>query len=449
MAKVIGFLKTIKNNWKKSVFFTAVLSYGGKYAKEKYETHLFMTECCKKVAAYGDIPISADQKPKKVTVILNPAANKRNAKADFEKYCAPLLHLAGYSVTVLVTEREGGARSIVENLIGETDALIVAGGDGTLSEVVTGLLRRLKGDTSLTVHLPIGILPLGRTNNVAQKLLQPQDENFVHFLTNATLAIIQEVNTSHPVVKIENLESKNPEKCVYALNSIEWGALREAKVARDKYWYFGKLRDLAPFTFGKKLLNDLIDVELEYSPPCSGCSICYRKYINLPNKSSGILSWIASLFVFTRSSVGVDYSKVINTECNKYTKMSIKSLNVNINLDMEHSPALKISIGPEELSYVDFVKEGYLKLKGEPSQVQNSIVEAKEIILSPNSYEDKWLSIDNEDYEVKPMKLTLLPNSIYLFCPEKSGVLNLTKRDEGPKLSLDKFNKHIGLKQLA
>ena len=59
----------------------------------------------------------------------------RNSKSDFEKYCAPLLYLAGYSVTVLTTEREGGARSLVENLIGETDALIVAGGDGTLSEV--------------------------------------------------------------------------------------------------------------------------------------------------------------------------------------------------------------------------------------------------------------------------------------------------------------------------
>jgi acylglycerol kinase len=48
--------------------------------------------------------------------------------------------LAGYSVTVLTTEREGGARSLVENLIGETDALIVAGGDGTLSEVKLLLL---------------------------------------------------------------------------------------------------------------------------------------------------------------------------------------------------------------------------------------------------------------------------------------------------------------------
>lgn len=119
-----------------------------------------MSKCCRTVSEYGDMPQPVDQKPKKVTVILNPAANKRylvdnfnltfvvficsffyvlhrNAKSDFEKYCAPLLHLAGYCVTVITTEREGGARSLVENLIGETDALIVAGGDGTLSEVGT------------------------------------------------------------------------------------------------------------------------------------------------------------------------------------------------------------------------------------------------------------------------------------------------------------------------
>lgn len=67
------------------------------------------------------------------------------------------------------------------------------------------MLRRLKGDTSLTEHLPIGILPLGRTNNVARQLLQPQDDNQVHFLTAATMAIINEVNSAFPVVKIENL----------------------------------------------------------------------------------------------------------------------------------------------------------------------------------------------------------------------------------------------------
>lgn len=38
---------------------------------------MFMSKCCKTVSAYGDLPLSVDKKPKKVTVILNPAANKR------------------------------------------------------------------------------------------------------------------------------------------------------------------------------------------------------------------------------------------------------------------------------------------------------------------------------------------------------------------------------------
>ncbi|CAI6343662.1 unnamed protein product [Macrosiphum euphorbiae] len=452
MAKVFGVFKTIRNNWKKSVFFTTVLSYGANFANEKYETHMFMSQCCRTVSAYGDMPLSVDKKPKKVTVILNPAANKRNSKSDFEKYCAPLLYLAGYSVTVLTTEREGGARSLVENLIGETDALIVAGGDGTLSEVVTGLLRRLKGDTSLTEHLPIGILPLGRTNNVARQLLQPQDDNHVHFLTNATMAIINEVNSAHPVVKIENLESPNPEKCVYALNSIEWGALREAKVTRDQYWYFGKLRNFAAFVFGNQFLQYTVDADLEYSPPCSGCSNCYKKLTTVINKSSSLFSWISWVFSFKRNSGGTDYSKINNPECSNYSKVPIRTFNVNINLDVKQTPVLRINVGPENISYSEFVKEGYLKFRDENSKIPNSVIEAKDVTVTPHIDDEiKWLSIDNEDYEVKPMKLSLLPNAVYLFKPDNSISQNQSqnKSDQESSLSLDKFRNHIGLKQFV
>lgn len=38
---------------------------------------MFMSNCCKIVSVYGDMPLSVVKKPKKVTVILNPAANKR------------------------------------------------------------------------------------------------------------------------------------------------------------------------------------------------------------------------------------------------------------------------------------------------------------------------------------------------------------------------------------
>jgi len=59
----------------------------------------------------------------------------RKAKKEFEKYCAPLLHLSGVSVTIIQTEMEGHARDLLENLPRDTDAIVVAGGDGTLSEV--------------------------------------------------------------------------------------------------------------------------------------------------------------------------------------------------------------------------------------------------------------------------------------------------------------------------
>lgn len=90
-----------------------------------------------------------------MTVILNRNANKRKATKNFEKYCAPILHLAGVYVEIIQTESEGHAKTLMENL-SSTDAVVVAGGDGTLSEVVTGLLRR--NDVANSSLVPIGVL---------------------------------------------------------------------------------------------------------------------------------------------------------------------------------------------------------------------------------------------------------------------------------------------------
>lgn len=59
----------------------------------------------------------------------------RKAKENFDKFCAPLLHLSGLTVTILQTAREGHARDLVKDLPKDADSVIIAGGDGTLSEV--------------------------------------------------------------------------------------------------------------------------------------------------------------------------------------------------------------------------------------------------------------------------------------------------------------------------
>lgn len=63
------------------------------------------------------------------------------ARTLFEKNAAPILHLSGMDVTVVKTDYEGQAKKLLE-LMENTDVIIVAGGDGTLQEVITGVLRR-------------------------------------------------------------------------------------------------------------------------------------------------------------------------------------------------------------------------------------------------------------------------------------------------------------------
>lgn len=120
-----------------------------------------MKRYCERAAQLGSRPIAVNQNPRTVTVILNPNANKRKAQAEFEKYCAPLLHLAGISLEVIKTESEGHAKQLIES-VADAEAVVVAGGDGTLSEVVTGLLRRTNEHC---------LVPIGKTNRgLARKI---------------------------------------------------------------------------------------------------------------------------------------------------------------------------------------------------------------------------------------------------------------------------------------
>ena len=59
----------------------------------------------------------------------------RKGKKKYEKFAEPLLHMAGFLVTTVKTERVGEAKDLT-GLIKKTNVIAVAGGDGTLSEVM-------------------------------------------------------------------------------------------------------------------------------------------------------------------------------------------------------------------------------------------------------------------------------------------------------------------------
>lgn len=64
---------------------------------------------------------------------------------QYDEYCAPILHLGGLSVDLVKTDSEGHARRYIEEIDELPEVILCAGGDGTLSDIVTGdeiFLRR-------------------------------------------------------------------------------------------------------------------------------------------------------------------------------------------------------------------------------------------------------------------------------------------------------------------
>lgn len=104
---------------------------------------------------------------KKLLFVYNPRAGKakiRNKLCDI----IDVFVKAGYEVTVYPTQYEGDAISTVQNKTGDYDLLVCSGGDGTLDEVVNGMIKSAR-------QIPIGYIPAGSTNDFANSLRIPKD----------------------------------------------------------------------------------------------------------------------------------------------------------------------------------------------------------------------------------------------------------------------------------
>lgn len=95
-------------------------------------------------------------------VILNPKAGMRQGAKNLSEILG-IFQSGGYLPTVLMTKAAGDAARFVREYGQKAEIIVCIGGDGTLNEVVTGML-----EAGLTQ--PIGYLPSGSTNDFAGSL---------------------------------------------------------------------------------------------------------------------------------------------------------------------------------------------------------------------------------------------------------------------------------------
>lgn len=97
----------------------------------------------------------------KVKVVLNPYAKRWTAKAKQAEVRAAL-DRQGLSYDLVATAGpQEGIQLAAEAAAGDYDAVVAAGGDGTINEVVNGVLQ-VAGDKPT---LPFGIIPIGTAND--------------------------------------------------------------------------------------------------------------------------------------------------------------------------------------------------------------------------------------------------------------------------------------------
>ncbi|XP_066950920.1 acylglycerol kinase, mitochondrial-like isoform X8 [Macrobrachium rosenbergii] len=412
--------------------------------KDDYVTFIrenaMMRAFAEEAMKYGELPQPLSSQPRHVTVLLNPAASGGKGKGLYERYCAPLLHLAGIKVATVRTEHEGQAKDLMA-IMENTSAVVVAGGDGTLSEVLTGLLRRSDQKEAVR-RLPLGILPLGKSNSTTSAILGIKGSPKPRHLAEATMSIIHEIKRPMDVMEVTPLQSSDadgPPKPVYAASHLEWGAYRDARERNDVYWYWATLKRYMTYVFSSyKDISWDCSADVEYSKPCSGCSRC-RAVVKVEEvkKPEAPQRWWMAYLPRTKTFVPegkeeIDYSNIINEECGTMQKTSLSNVcDVAVftknNLETLDIPghSLLLKMGSTDTGAFDFIKEGWSR---EWNKIKNytSEISVGEITIQPTGDtknekgEEREFNIDSESFEVRPMKIKALPNAVTIFAPNPS-----------------------------
>ena len=106
---------------------------------------------------------------KKIYFIYNPHAGKEQIGPKLNEIICILAEKEN-ELTVVPTTGHLDAQNRIEHLQDGYDMVVCSGGDGTLDEVVTGMMKR-----PVEKRVPIGYIPAGTTNDFAKSLEIPRN----------------------------------------------------------------------------------------------------------------------------------------------------------------------------------------------------------------------------------------------------------------------------------
>lgn len=106
-------------------------------------------------------------KKQKALLIVNPCSGRNKSRAGTFEIVDKFSN-SDFDFSVHTTTCQGDATNIVKRELGEHDLVVCCGGDGTLNETINGVM-------DMPRRVPIGYIPAGTTNDIANSLGIPTD----------------------------------------------------------------------------------------------------------------------------------------------------------------------------------------------------------------------------------------------------------------------------------
>jgi len=464
-------VQKIRNNWKKTVFFSIVTVVGGRWVNRKREDELLRRDFCVQAAEFGRQSHPPYSRLRHVTVLLNPAAGDRSSKSLFDKNVAPLLNLGGLDVHVVKTEYEGqatGYMDVIEK--GSTDAIILVGGSGLIMEAITGLLRR-PDSNDIIDSIPIGLIPTGKSSCLAASLFspllpRPPTLGDVRFMGEAAMAILRGKTVKVDVLRVETQQQKlktevdtnvenNSEnlsgasdevekKTVFAVAGLEWGMHVEVDENVEKYWYFGsyfKHKMAYIMSVLKSSWLEPVSGSIHYIAACDGCCKCISEERNRNQRKVEEELRGRSIFqkIFTapvvskNDEVDDDKTNVNNPECGTINQIVLEGSqlvaavkNIQDPNCHQNTSGINLYSVPTSESRWQFVSDGLKRIKDKtklpvepfiPPKDPQNVLRVQEFQLLPSSSNHDYFNLDNERFEVMPLKVVLMKKCLTCFSP--------------------------------
>ena len=177
--------------------------------------------------------VSADL-PKKVHLMVNPYAGKKKGR-DVAKRVIELVEQAGVEVECSYSAYSGHLVTVASALVvGENEVIAVVGGDGSLSEVISG--RMLLGTSRKETF---ALIPAGTGNSHAHDL----GLSTVEVAVEAMLHGHQQALDLAKVELTEGLPGSTGERMVrYSHNLVTWGLGVDSTIQAEKMRWMGPAR---------------------------------------------------------------------------------------------------------------------------------------------------------------------------------------------------------------